>query len=546
MLEGHACSCSTTNASPWSTGSALSEYDGPHGRPPRALPVRLHSQLQESVLLPATVSSPARFRPCSPSPSPALSPPVPSSSAPPRSAPSSLSTSSAEDGSHEIQVEELWRSQMMSNVGRMEITGDGGMILTSCYTHGIQRFDLKGRNEGAYHLGGTTAHAVPDFTGRLIAVATTEGELFLLNRSGNVRWKTGLPRGPIALVCDPLGRSITYGMPSGEICPARSRGIRAEKPAKAHSHRQSHLERPEAGHHVSRRRHQQQRTHARSPPGPSPSPIATTRPSPPCSGRARRPLPHRRVTNTNRMSVFTPTGGHLGQAPEVVGVGRILRTAPGWLVAATDRQIVHLRRPAKPGSNGSTSAWSTSLTWSSGPTTTAWPSFRNEIASAASPCPAAGSGSRSCASESRTSPSGPEATTAFTTDDGVLTILDPGGQSPRKLRQHPRPSRCCSRPPRPKRRTDRLDHPGPTLPDPPRPHSGWPGGLGVSGALGSLATSERWESTSWPKRPTAAPSLSTVRGTPALQGKTTGPARTLLSRRPMANRFSESTARPNT
>ncbi len=48
------------------------------------------------------------------------------------------------------------------------------MILASCYTYGIQRFDIRGGNEGAYHLGGTAAHAVPDFAGRMIAVATLE------------------------------------------------------------------------------------------------------------------------------------------------------------------------------------------------------------------------------------------------------------------------------------------------------------------------------------------------------------------------------------
>ena len=34
------------------------------------------------------------------------------------------------------------------------MSGDGTMILASCFTHGIQRFDLKGRNEGSYHHGG--------------------------------------------------------------------------------------------------------------------------------------------------------------------------------------------------------------------------------------------------------------------------------------------------------------------------------------------------------------------------------------------------------
>ena len=39
-------------------------------------------------------------------------------------------------------------------------------------------------------------------------------------------------------------------------------------------------------------------------------------------------------------SSSTPTGKKVGQGPDLGGVGRILRTSPGWLAAATDRQIL--------------------------------------------------------------------------------------------------------------------------------------------------------------------------------------------------------------
>ena len=105
----------------------------------------------------------------------------------------------------------------MSNVGRLTVNGDGAMVLASCFTHGIQRFDLKGRNEGSYHLGGTVSHAVPDFPGRTIVAATLEGELVVMNSAGNVRWRTQLSRPAIALEVDPLGRYVLYGHSTGEI-----------------------------------------------------------------------------------------------------------------------------------------------------------------------------------------------------------------------------------------------------------------------------------------------------------------------------------------
>ena len=46
------------------------------------------------------------------------------------------------------------------------------------------------------------------------------------------------------------------------------------------------------------------------------------------------------LTGQNRLRVFRADGKELGQAPEVVGVGRFLRTAPGWIVAGTDRMVV--------------------------------------------------------------------------------------------------------------------------------------------------------------------------------------------------------------
>ncbi len=145
-----------------------------------------------------------------------------------------------------LDPEIVWQDRLMSNVGRLTANGDGAMILASCFTHGIQRFDLKGRNEGSYHLGGTVSHAVPDFPGRTIVAATLEGELVIMNSAGNVRWRTQLSRPAIALEVDPLGRYVIYGYSTGEIIrldlfgpgPAQQRGkVRAPRRRRAAARR---------------------------------------------------------------------------------------------------------------------------------------------------------------------------------------------------------------------------------------------------------------------------------------------------------------------
>ena len=115
-----------------------------------------------------------------------------------------------------LDPEIVWQDRLMSNVGRLAVTGDGAMILASCFTHGIQRFDLKGRNEGSYHLGGTVSHAVPDFPGRTI-VGRRWRESAIMKLGGQRRWRTQLSRPAIALDIDPLGRYSSTGISTGEI-----------------------------------------------------------------------------------------------------------------------------------------------------------------------------------------------------------------------------------------------------------------------------------------------------------------------------------------
>ena len=222
-----------------------------------------------------------------------------------------------------------WNEALMSGVGRLATSGDGEMVLIACYTHGVQRFDLEGRAEGAYHPGGSPAQAVPDFAGRMIAVTTLEGELAILSGAGNVRWRTTLSRPAIALETDALGRYVIYGQATGEI--VRLDLQPTNRPASTST---------------------------------TSAPAANASKSRPTSASVRKPdwtidvVPHEDqaefavlaigddpprigvISPRNRLELFGPDGKKLGQAPEIDGVGRILRTSPGWMAAATDRRLM--------------------------------------------------------------------------------------------------------------------------------------------------------------------------------------------------------------
>jgi hypothetical protein len=237
--------------------------------------------------------------------------------------------------SGKLKAERLWEERQVAGVGRLTTTGDGSMILASCFTHGVQRYDVNGGNDGAYHLGGTATHAVPDFAGRTIAVATLEGELVILNSAGNIRWKTGLSRPAIALETDPLGRYLILGNATGEVCrldlfPA-DRPEGAPRPARA----TTATARGEAPGVV--------RTPGgtiRKPDWTLPVAISDDQAETAVLAVLDQPPRVGLFMSNLRLRIVATDGRDLGFAPEILGVGRILRTAPGWIAAATDRQIV--------------------------------------------------------------------------------------------------------------------------------------------------------------------------------------------------------------
>jgi hypothetical protein len=225
-------------------------------------------------------------------------------------------------GAGKLAGDLAWTHQLMSGVGRLAATGDGGMILVACFTHGVQRYDLRGRNEGAYHLGGSAAMAVPDFAGRTIAVATQEGELAILNGTGNVRWRTGLPRPAAALEVDALGRFLVYGLPTGEITRLDFQGgaRAADTPSPTMAARPGSGPVRAADWAVEIVQTEDQ----------AESVVLAVVDEPPRVGV---------ITHKNRLELFAADGTRLGTAPDIQGVGRILRSCPGWIAAATDRQI---------------------------------------------------------------------------------------------------------------------------------------------------------------------------------------------------------------
>ena len=227
----------------------------------------------------------------------------------------------------------VWNEALMSSVGRLATTGDGQMILISCFTHGVQRYDIEGKSEGAYHLGGSAGHAVPDFAGRSIAVSTLEGELAILSGAGNVKWRTTLNRPAIALETDALGRYVIYGQATGEVVrldlQSSGRPAAAASSARTGASKTSSSSKSRVGN-----------ASVRVPDWTAEVVQNEDQAEFAVLAVSDEPIRIGVITHRNRLEIFGGDGKRMGQAPEIDGVGRILRTSPGWMAAATDRRIV--------------------------------------------------------------------------------------------------------------------------------------------------------------------------------------------------------------
>ncbi len=231
-----------------------------------------------------------------------------------------------------LEPEILWNDRLMSNVGRLALNGEGGMILASCYTLGIQRFDLQGRNEGSYHLGGTVSHAVPDFPGRTLAAATLEGDLVVMNSAGNVR----LAHHAAA------ARGRTRGRPAGPL-PGLWTCHRRDRPSRLVRRQAVAARRSASSGRAAVSTPQSARTatgSVRSPDWLLPVVESAQQAETAVVAVVDDPPLVALFTSPHRLQLFSAAGQKLGQGPDLSGTGRILRTSPGWLAAATDRQIL--------------------------------------------------------------------------------------------------------------------------------------------------------------------------------------------------------------
>jgi hypothetical protein len=250
-------------------------------------------------------------------------------------------------GCYELDGQPRWQDALWSSAGHLATSGEGYAIFIACFSHGLQRYGWDGTNEGAYHLSGSVTRASVDYDGKIIAAATLEGALAVLNAAGHVLWRQTFLHPVKDVVLDASGRLLLYGLQTGEhtlldLAPVAAQQPKQRAPARtapAAAGTASPVELSAASPSGPASASRSATSQLREPTWKLPAFESDSQAETAVLALAADPIRIVVFSSRKRFDVFDEKGERLHTSDVISGVGRFLEGATGLVVAATDREL---------------------------------------------------------------------------------------------------------------------------------------------------------------------------------------------------------------
>jgi hypothetical protein len=113
---------------------------------------------------------------------------------------------------HHFSGAPVWQQTDWANVGALQLTGEGDLLYTASFTHGVQAFNGDGESVGSYVVDGTVSRVGVSYEPDHLILSTVEQGLYWLEADGNIQWHTIVPDKIIDVLCDPLGEGCVIGL----------------------------------------------------------------------------------------------------------------------------------------------------------------------------------------------------------------------------------------------------------------------------------------------------------------------------------------------
>jgi len=111
----------------------------------------------------------------------------------------------------------LWRDGLVTLAGALSVSGDGESIVMACFTEGLQRYNLAGRNLGRLPVIEPCRLASVSFDGRLTLATGMSNRLLLLNDRGQLIASQALEQSPVAIALGALADRANVALPDGRV-----------------------------------------------------------------------------------------------------------------------------------------------------------------------------------------------------------------------------------------------------------------------------------------------------------------------------------------
>jgi hypothetical protein len=111
----------------------------------------------------------------------------------------------------------VWRDGLVAHIGSLAVSSDGSQIMLACFTEGVQRYNLAGKNKGRLHLSEPCRLVTLSFAGSLLLVAGLSHRILLHDRKGRVLCDHELSKPAVGLALTALGDRAVAALADGRL-----------------------------------------------------------------------------------------------------------------------------------------------------------------------------------------------------------------------------------------------------------------------------------------------------------------------------------------
>jgi hypothetical protein len=111
----------------------------------------------------------------------------------------------------------VWRDGLVAHIGSLTVSGSGESVILACFTEGLQRYSLAGKNLGRQSLTEPCRLAVLTFDGSHLLVAGMGPRLHWLDAEYRILSTHALEKPPVAIGLTPLGDRVVIAGTDGSL-----------------------------------------------------------------------------------------------------------------------------------------------------------------------------------------------------------------------------------------------------------------------------------------------------------------------------------------